>query len=128
MSNKLSNIKYYTVTLEKCLNLLIDTDRCTRMFSTSVKTMAEKYSLDSWDKSPIADYMDAYLNSKVLRDFIQKKIESPDEELIKFAAKNKIDGVIFTKNELTMLHNLVENFEQTKEYLHKTYGFSTMLN
>ena len=35
----------------------------------------EKYSVDDWGKSPIPDYMDAYLNSKVLKDFIQKKIE-----------------------------------------------------
>lgn len=128
MSNKISKPQYYTITLQKGLNLLVDSDRCSRTFSETVKGMAEKYSTENWDSSPIADYMDAYLNSKVLRDFIQKKIQSPDEELVKFAAKHKIDGILLTKNELIMLQTLVNNFEETKEYLNKTYGFTTLLN
>jgi hypothetical protein len=128
MPNKISKAQYYTVTLQKGLNLLIDADRCTKTFSETVKEMAEKYSTENWDVSPIADYMDAYLNAKVLKDFLQKKIQSPDEELVRFATKNKIDGILLTKNELTMLQTLVNNFEETKEYLQKNYGFSTMLN
>lgn len=128
MSNKMSKVQYYTITLQKGLNLLVDADRCSRTFSETVKQMAEKYSTQNWDSSPIADYMDAYLNAKVLKDFIQKKVQSPDEELVRFAAKNKIDGILLTKNELTMLQTLVSNFEETKEYLQKNYGFSTILN
>jgi len=128
MSNKTPKAQYYTITLQKGLNLLVDADRCTRTFAETVKTMAEKYNTENWDSSPIADYMDAYLNSKVLKDFIQKKIQAPDEELVKFAAKNKIDGILLTKYELSMLQTLVSNFEETKEYLQKNYGFSTMLN
>jgi len=128
MSNKTGKAQYYTITLEKALNLLVDSDRCTRMFSTNVKTMVEKYALDSWDTSPIPDYMDAYLNAKVLKDFVQKKIENPDDEIVKFAAKNKIEGVLLTRNELIMLQTLVNNFEETKEFLNKTYGFTTLLN
>ena len=71
---------------------------------------------------------DAYLNAKVLKDFIQKKIEDPDDEIVKFAAKNKIEGVLLTRNELAMLQTLVNNFEETKEFLNKTYGFTTLLN
>lgn len=128
MSNKLSKPQYYTITLQKGLNLLVDADRCAKIFAETVKTAAMKYHIDNWDSSPIADYMDAYLNSKVLKDFLQKKIQDPDEELVKFAAKNKIDGILLTKNELIMLQTLVSNFEETKEYLSKTYGFSTLLN
>ena len=128
MSNKISKPQYYTITLQKGLNMLVDSDRCARTFSETVKTMAEKYSTENWDSSPIADYMDAYLNSKVLKDFMQKKIQNPDEELVKFAAKNKIEGILLTKYELNMLQTLVSNFEETKEYLQKTYGFSTLLN
>ena len=128
MSNKSGKAQYYTITLEKALNLLVDSDRCTRMFSSNVKTMIEKYSLESWDSSPIPDYMDAYLNAKVLKDFVQKKIENPDDEIVKFAAKNKIEGVLLTRNELLMLQTLVNNFEETKEFLNKTYGFTTLLN
>lgn len=128
MSNKISKAQYYTITLQRGLNLLVDSDRCTRTFAETVKSMATKYSIDNWDSSPIADYMDAYLNSKVLKDFLQKKIQEPDEQLVKFAAKNKIDGILLTKNELAMLQTLVSNFEETKEYLQKNYGFSTLLN
>lgn len=128
MSNKISKAQYYTITLQRGLNLLVDSDRCAKTFAETVKSMASKYSIDNWDSSPIADYMDAYLNAKVLKDFLQKKIQEPDEQLVKFAAKNKIDGILLTKNELTMLQTLVNNFEETKEYLQKNYGFSTLLN
>jgi len=127
MSNN-SKIQYYTITLNKVLNLLTDSDRCTRMFSDTVKNMVQKYDIENWDSTPLSDYMDAYLNAKVLKDFISKKIKEPDEKLVEFAAKNKIDGILLTKNELTMLQTLVNNFEETKEYLQKNYGFSTMLN
>lgn len=120
--------QYYTVKLEKALNLLVDSDRCTRMFSTTVKAMVEKYDTQNWDSSPVADYMDAYLNAKVLRDFLNKRLKEPDPFLIEYAKKNKVDGMLVTKNELGMLQNLVVNFEETKEYLHKNYGFSTLFN
>lgn len=120
--------QYYTVKLEKALNLLIDSDRCTRMFATTVKAMVEKYDTENWDSSPVADYMDGYLNAKVLRDFLNKRLKEPDPFLVEYAKKNKVDGMLVTKNELGMLQNLVVNFEETKEYLHKNYGFSTLFN
>jgi hypothetical protein len=72
--------------------------------------------------------MDGYLNAKVLRDYLDKKLKEPDQKLVEYAKKNKVDGVLVTKNELSMLQSLVINFEETKEYLNKNYGFSTLLN
>jgi len=40
--------------------------------------------------------MDAYLNAKVLKDFMNKKIKEPNEKLLEFIAKNKIKGVLLT--------------------------------
>ncbi len=126
MSGK--STQYYSVKMEKALNLLIDSDRCMRMFSTSVKTMVEKYDVENWGTSPLPDYMDGYLNAKVLRDFLQKRIQEPDQVLVEYAKKNKVDGMLVTKSELNLLQSLVINFEETKEYLHKNYGFSTLFN
>lgn len=128
MSNKPTQSQYYSVNLEKVLNLIVDSDRCMRMFATSVKTMVEKYDIENWGSSPLPDYMDGYLNAKVLRDFLDKKLKEPDQKLVEYARKNKVDGVLVTKNELSMLQSLVINFEETKEYLNKNYGFSTVLN
>jgi hypothetical protein len=128
MSSKPSQPQYYSVKLEKVLNLMVDSDRCMRMFATSVKTMVEKYDIENWGSSPVADYMDGYLNAKVLRDFLDKKLKEPDQKLVEYARKNKVDGVLVTKNELNVLQSLVINFEETKEYLNKNYGFSTLLN
>ena len=55
MSNK--QAQYYTIKLDKALNLLVDADRCMRMFATTVKTMVEKYDTENWDSSPVADYI-----------------------------------------------------------------------
>jgi len=127
--DKKTKTQYYTITLEKALNMLIDSDRCSRLFAESVKSLLEKYvDIKDWGDSPLPDYMDAYLNAKVLKDFIQKKIEMPDEKIVEFATKNNIKGVLLTANELQLLQSLVNNHEEGKEYLTKTYGFSTMLN
>ena len=72
--------------------------------------------------------MDGYLNAKVLRDFLDKRLKEPDPILVEYAKKNKVDGVLVTKNELGLLQSLVYNFEETKEYLNKNYGFSTLVN
>jgi|688.fasta_scaffold70981_7 hypothetical protein len=127
--DKKTKSQYYTITLEKALNLLIDSDRCSRLFAESVKSLIEKYKdIKDWNDSPLPDYMDSYLNAKVLKDFMQKKIEQPDDKLVEFAAKNNIKGVLLTANELSLLQSLVNNHEEGKEYMNKTYGFSTMLN
>lgn len=120
--------QFYTVKLEKALNLLVDSDRCMRMFATTVKTMVEKYDVENWSSSPVADYMDGYLNAKVLRDFLDKRLKEPDQTIVEFAKKNNIEGMLVTKGELSILQSLVYNFEETKEYLNKNYGFSTLVN
>ena len=109
--------------------MMTDAERSMKMFAETVKTFVDKYAIEDWGSSPIPDYMDAYLNAKVLRDFIQKRIEEPDEFVVEFLKKNQnIDGLLMTKDELTMLYRLSTNFDETKEYINKIYGFSTLLN
>ena len=129
MSNKISKIEYYKITLEKALNLLVDSERCAKIFAENVLNLLKRYKeIEDWDESPIADYMDAYLNAKVLKDFMNNKIKNPDDKMIEYTRKHKINGVLMTKHELSMLQTLITNFEETKEYLNKKYGFSTILN
>lgn len=123
-----SKPQYYTLPLKKAFNMMTDAERSMRMFAETVKTMVEKYQIEGWDDSPLPDYMDAYLNAKVLRDYLQKSIQEPNEMVTAYLKKNNIDGLLFSRDELTMLHTLATNFEETKEYISKKYGFSTMLN
>ena len=120
--------QFYTLPLKKAVNMMTDADRSMNMFAENVKTMVEKYNIEAWNDSPIPDYMDAYLNAKVLRDYLQKNIEEPNEVVVQYLKKNNIDGLLFSRDELLMLNNLANNFEETKEYISKKYGFSTMLN
>ena len=126
MSNP--NSKYYSLPLKRALNMMTDAERSMKLFAESVKTYIQKYSIEEWSSSPTPDYMDAYLNAKVLRDYLQKRIEEPDENVAAYLKTNKVDGIIMTKEELTMLYTLSTNFDETKEYISRTYGFSTMLN
>ena len=128
MSSSSSKAQYYSLPLKRAVNMLTDADRSMRMFAETVKTFIEKYSVDDWGKSPIPDYMDAYLNSKVLKDFLQKKIEEPDEAVAEYLKGNNIDGLIMSKDDLTMLYRLSTNFDETKDYINRIYGFSTVLN
>lgn len=129
MSNKITKAEYYKITLEKSLNIIVDADRCSRLFAESILEFLKKYKrIEEWGDGPLPDYMDAYLNAKVLKDFMEKKVKDPDERLMEYAAKNKISGVLLTKMELNTLQSLVNNLEETKDYLNKKYGFSTLLN
>lgn len=126
--SKKPDIQYYTMDLKKALNLMIDADRSMRLYATSVKMLVEKHDAEGWSSTPIPDYMDGYLNSKVLRDFLQKHIEDPDEIAIKYQQKHNIQALLLTKAELQMMYSLIQNFEETKEYMTKTHGISTLLN
>lgn len=128
MSKPKTKSEYYSIPLKRALNMATDAERSMKLFGETVKTYVEKYELDDWSSSPIPDYMDAYLNAKVLRDFIQNKIEKPDEYVTEYLKKNKVDGLIVTHDELLMLYTLSNNFDDSKAYISKIYGFSTMLN
>lgn len=120
--------QYYSLPLKRALNMMTDADRSMKMFAENVKTLVEKTGIDNWSDSPIPDYMDSYLNAKVLRDYLQKKIEEPDELVAEYLKKNNIDGLLMTRDDLSMLYTLYNNFEQSKAYVSKLYGFSTLLN
>ena len=120
--------KYYTLPLKKALNMMTDAERGVRMFASSLKTLTEKYDIEGWSSSPIPDYMEAYLSAKLIMDYLKKRIEEPDEAVVAYLKQNNLEGLLFTREELVMLHTIVSNFDNTKEYLSKTYGYSTMLN
>lgn len=107
---------------------MTDADRNMKIFAESVKTMVEKEDIDKWDSGPVPDYMDAYLSSKAVKDYLQERIENPDPAIVKYLKENNLEGLLFSRSELVLLHSLVQNLEDTKEYLNKKYGFSTILN
>lgn len=127
MSGK-TKIQYYSLPSKRALNMMTDADRSMKLFAENVKALIDKHPMEEWGSSPIPDYMDAYLNAKVLRDFIQKQIENPDENVVAYLKTNKIDGILMTKEDLTLLYTLSTNFDDTKAYINRLYGFSTMLN
>lgn len=128
MSKTNNKAQLYTLPLKRAMNMMTDAERSMKMYAESIKTFAGKYAIEDWHSSPISDYMDAYLNAKVLRDFIQRSIEDPDEAIKDYLKKNTIDGLLVTRDQLTMLYTLSTNFEQSKDHMNKTYGFSTLLN
>lgn len=120
--------QYFTVDAKKSLNLMIDAGRSMRIYGATVKVLVEKYDSESWSSTPIPDYMDGYLNAKVLRDFIDKRIKEPSKMAIEYMKANNFDGLFLTKEELQIFYSLIQSFEESKEYISKSYGVSTMLN
>jgi hypothetical protein len=127
MSDK-SKPQYYSLPLKRALNMMTDAERGMKLFAENVKTLVEKHSIEEWNESAIPDYMDAYLNAKVLRDYLQRLIENPDENIAAYLKSNKVDGILMSRDDLSMLWRLSTNFEETKEHINKLYGFSTLLN
>lgn len=120
--------QYYTIDAKKSLNIMIDAQRTMRIFGATIKVMTEKYDSDNWSSTPIPDYMDGYLNAKTLKDFLDKKIKEPTQMAIDYMKANNFDGLFLSREELQLFYTLVQNNEDTKEYIAKSYGVSTMLN
>jgi hypothetical protein len=120
--------KYYSLPLKSAVNIMTDAERGMKMLSSALSELIKKNEVETWDSTPIPDYMDGYLNAKVIVDFVKKKIESPDEAVKEYLKENNINGLLFTVDELTILYTLVSNYEQNKVSLKKQYGFSTLLN
>lgn len=120
--------QYFTLESKRILNFLIDADRSMRMFATTVKALGDKYEPENWYSTSIPDYMDGFLNAKVLKDFIEKQLKQPSKLAVDYMKAHNFDGLFLTKDELQMLYTLIHNFEESKDYISKTYGVSTMLN
>ncbi len=66
------------------------------------------------------------LNS--LRQLLDKKINDPPEEEVKFCNENKIKDVLATKHELTMIQKFVISIEEQKALLLQEYDFHNQTN
>lgn len=120
--------QYFTVQAKRSLNIMIDADRSMKIYASTVKDLVIKYEPDDWASTSIADYMDAYLNCKVLKEFIEKHIKTPSQTAINYMKENNFDGIFLTKDELQTLYTLMSNFEESKSFITKNYGVTTLLN
>ena len=105
-----------------------DAERGMKLLAASLRELTSTNDIDSWDKTPISDYMEGYLNARSIVVYLKKKIENPDEAIREYLKQNNINGLLFTLDEITLLYTLVSNYEKDKEALKKQYGFSTLLN
>lgn len=120
--------QYYTIQAKRSLNIMIDADRSMKIYASTVKDLVQKHEPDDWSSTSIADYMDAYLNSKALKDYIEQHIKNPSKMAIDYMRENDFDGIFLTKDELQMLYTLMSNFEESKSFITKNYGITTLLN
>lgn len=120
--------QYFTVQAKRSLNIMIDADRSMKIYASTIKDLAQKYEPDGWASTNLADYMDAYLNCKVLKDFIEQHIKNPSQMAIDYMKENDFDGIFLTKDELQTLYTLITNFEESKAFITKNYGVTTLLN
>lgn len=120
--------QYYSLPLKSVTNIMSDAERGMKLLAASLRELTSTNDIDSWDKTPISDYMEGYLNARSIVVYLKKKIENPDEAIREYLKQNNINGLLFTLDEITLLYTLVSNYEKDKEALKKQYGFSTLLN
>jgi hypothetical protein len=115
--------------LKKANSIHADADRCMKMLAAELKLLIDKNRPDSWNVSPIPDYMGGYLTAMVVSEYMTERIYNPSDAVKEFLKKNKhIEGVLFTKEDLIELNRIVASLEASKDLLNKLYGFSTVLN
>ena len=120
--------EYYTILFEKFVDMITDSDRYYYMVSSELKDLISKVDVDNWKDSPIPDFMDTVVILHSLRTLLDKKMNEPSEEEIKFCNENNIKDVLVTKDELVMLQKFAIALEEQKALLFTEYKFSHLTN
>jgi len=120
--------EYYTILFDKYIDLMTESDRYYYMVAEELKNLISNTDIDSWEKSPIPDFMETVVILNSLRSFLDKKINEPTDEEVKFCNENKIKDVLVSKEELVMLQKFVMALEEQKALLFTEYKFSHLTN
>jgi hypothetical protein len=120
--------EYYTILFERYIELVTESDRYYYMVAEELKNLIAKTEVAEWENSPIPDFMETIVILHSLRTFLDKKINEPTDEEIKFCNENKIKDVLVSKEELVMLQKFVMALEEQKALLFTEYKFSHLTN
>ncbi len=120
--------QYYTILFDKYIDLMTETDRYYYMVADKIKDLIAEHPIDKWEDSPIPDFVETYVILNSLRELLDRKINDPPEEEVKFCNENKIKDVLVTKVELTMIQKFVISIEEQKNLLQLEYNFKYELN
>lgn len=120
--------QYYTIVFEKFIDMITESERLHFMLIQQIKEYVGDIRLEDWDVSPLPDFIDTEAVLRTLRQFLDKKMNNPPEEEIKFAAENNIKDVLLTAEELAHLQSLVITMEEQKELLKQQYSFEYLVN
>ncbi len=120
--------EYYTIVFERFIEIMTDADHYYYMVAQELKELVGRHDTVSWENSPIPDFMDTVVILHSLRTFLDKKINEPTDEEIKFCNENQIKDVLVTKEELTILQKFIIALEEQKALLYMEYKFSSLTN
>lgn len=120
--------EYYTIVFERYLDIMTDADRYYYMVVQELKELITKFPIDNWESTPIPDFTETYVILNSLRALLNKKINEPTKEEVKFCEENNIKDVLVTKTELVMLQKFVLAIEEQKALLSQEYGFKCDIN
>lgn len=124
-----SNPQYYTMPARRVLNMIIDAERTMRLCADKIKlTVRELDNIEDWEALSLGEYMEGYLGAKALIALLNKRVKDPDPYVVTYLKDKYPDGVLLTKDDLTILHKISTNLEEIKQYLFKLHGFTTQLN
>ena len=120
--------QYYTIVFEKFIDLITESERYYFMLGLQLKEYINEVKMEDWDSSPVPDFMETIVILQALRQFLDNKINKPNEEEIKFATANNIKDVLVTAEELAVLQSMVITLEDQKELLKSQYNFDYAVN
>lgn len=120
--------QYYTILFDKYIDLMTETDRYYYMVADKIKELINSHNIEDWDNTPIPDFLDTLVILNSLRELLDRKVNDPPEEEVKFCNENKIKDVLVTKAELTMLQKFVLSIQEQKDLLQQEHNFRYELN
>ena len=127
-AKKKQKIQYYTIVFEKYMEIVTEIDKTYYILSDKLKDMIINTNIEDWYESSIPAFLESFMLIDSYRLFLDEKINNPTEQEVEITIKNNIKDVLFTKEELDVMHNFYLAVESRKEVLLQNYNFSCSIN
>lgn len=117
MNKKKNDIQYYTMELNKFMEIMTDNQKDYSVICSLVKEYITKYDLDQWEITGTNDIIETYVIIRSLKLILDKKLNEPTKEEIDFCTKNNISDMLLSEAELIAVQSFLKTVEYQRDIL-----------
>lgn len=128
MAKKETKIQYYTMVVDKFMELLKNSHRDYQITSDLMKEYILKCPQDSWEEEGVHDIIETFVIVRSLKFLLDNKLNDPSEEELEFCKKNNIKDILLSEAELYAIQRYVGSIEDQRELLKSLYKIDIFIH